>query len=187
VDAPSDNLPILATPKRVRKWEEDRARKSPGEVLRRLKRYLVLLEQGQLQHAAAKAAGLKMSQIIEHRSTNPQFADAEKVAKAEGVEIVEQKLHDAALDGNLSAIETFLKANDERYAPKRNDAYHAVLVVPITSANALERIANLRDQLERRDQEIPEVFRNTNPFLNDHIRPIQDDDTVIEAEVLDES
>jgi hypothetical protein len=187
VDAPSDNLPVLATPKRVRQFEPDRARKSPKETLRKLKRYLLLLEDGVLFHAACKASGLTAKQVQEYRYNNPQFAEAEQHAKAEGVEKVEKKLHEAAMDGNLSAIETFLKANDERYRPQRNDAFHAVLVVPVTSANVLERIARLRDELERRDKDTPEIFRDTNPFLNPDIKPIDTDDVVIDAEVIDES
>jgi hypothetical protein len=167
-DAPSDNLPVLATPKRVRQFEPDRARKSPKETLRKLKRYLLLLEDGVLFHAACKASGLTAKQVQEYRYNNPQFAEAEQHAKAEGVE-------------------TFLKANDERYRPQRNDAFHAVLVVPVTSANVLERIARLRDELERRDKDTPEIFRDTNPFLNPDIKPIDTDDVVIDAEVIDES
>lgn len=167
---PASNLPARRT--------------SPDEVLRKLKRYLLLLEDGELHHAACKLSGLKTATVQEHRRNNPQFADAERNAKAEGIEKVEQKLKDAAMDGNLMAVETFLKANDERYAPKRANEFNSVIIVPITAANALERIAVLKEELERRNADIPDAFRDTNPFLNPDVKPIDQDDVIVDAEIV---
>lgn len=174
--APGDNLPaVIKRPKR----------QSPDEIIRKLKRYIILLEAGKLYHAAARESGLTMATIQEHRRNNPQFADAEKHAKAEGVERIEQRLVNLAEQDNFQAIDTFLKANDERYAPKRADQHNSVLIVAVTSANALERIQLLKEELQRRREQTPLSFRDSNPYLNPDIRPITDDEVVIDAEIVE--
>jgi hypothetical protein len=127
-----------------------------------------------------------MATVQEHRRNNAQFADAEKTAKAEGVEKAEQRLVDLVEKDNLQAIDIFLKANDEKYAPKRIDQHNSLIIVPITAGNALERIQMLREELERRDRDIPSGFRDTNPFLNPDIDPITDDEVIIDAEIVDD-
>ena len=186
--APGDNLPALVQSKAVRQFTPEGQRSSPKETLRKMKRYLLLLEEGNLHHKACRLAGLKSRHVQEFAATNPQFADAIAAAKAEGVEIVEQKLLEAATgeNPNLLAVKMFLEANDEKYSPKRADQNHSVLVVTVTSANALDRIRTLKEELQRRDRDIPIGFRDVNPFLSDVGEKVPVDDQIIDAELIDD-
>lgn len=161
-----------------------------AELLRKLKRYLILREDGVLLHAALRQVGLTFEELKRERSRNPQFVEAEKVSTAAGVELVEEQLQAKALKGDYQAMSKFLEANDERYAPKRGSDHHTVLVVPVNAGNALDRIAQLREELERRRNDMPEQFLGKNPFVRDPAErrdEYEADEDIVEAEVVDDA
>ncbi len=148
-------------------------------TLRRLKRYLLLLEQGHLQHEATRMAELSPGTLREWRQKNPQFKEAESDAKAQGVERYERILADKALEGDYQSLAKFLEANDPEKYNKRVTREDRVAIVVVDATTALGRIQALREELERRDRDIPLAARNTNPWINDG--------EIIDAEVIRET
>lgn len=167
----ANNLPVRKGP--------DSAREA--ETLRKLKRYLLLREEHVLFHAACKQAGVSAETVKKYRRENPQFAEAEAVAISAGVENAEAVLQRKALDGDYQSLKAYLEANDEKYAPKRADERHSVLIVPVNAGNLMDRIANLREELQRRANDMPGIFRETNPFV-DHADAHE---TIIETDIVD--
>lgn len=168
--APSDNLPIKRT------------RQSDAEILRGLKHYLVRREGGALFNRACREAGLNQNTVKRYRGDHPDFAEAEQVAIAAGLELAEEVLQDKAMDGDYQSLNRFLEANSEKYQPQRGGERTTVVV--ISADNALEKIQLLREELQRRRRDIPEGVVGKNPFIRDPSEHHDQDDDIVDAEVM---
>ena len=163
--APANKLPV-------------KSRMTDEKRLRAMKHYLLLREAGMLFYEACKSAGLEPSVVTGYRSRHPDFAEAEAQARSAGVEIIEQRLRDKAVEGDYQSIKTFLEANDDRYG--KNSHTERSTVVIISADNAIERVQNLREELIRRQRDIPDRVLGINPFFS---RQPAD---IVEAEIVDE-
>lgn len=153
-----------------------------SDRLRRLKRYLVLRENGLLFHEAVRGAGLLPDDIHKARNESPQFKDAERWAMSAAHEKVERVLVDAAREGEAWAVKDYLKANlPEVYGDKAVVSH--VHSVDVNTANLIEKVNGLKSELERRRADSPltpgqmreNVFRN--------LRDVEECEE--EAEILD--
>jgi len=165
---PSKNLPAKVT------------RASDDLTLRRLKRYLLHLEEGRLQHEACRMAELSPGTLRDWRQKNPQFREAESDAKAQGVERYERILADKALDGDYQSLAKFLEANDPDKYNRRVGREDKIAIVVVDATTALGRIQTLKEELERRERDIPLTAKNSNPWVNKR------DEDIIDAEVIRE-
>lgn len=153
--------------------------------LQALKKYLLRLEEGELEKAAARQEGLPWATVLKERRNNPQFAEAEQIAKAIGNEQVEQVLRDKAVNGDYQSIKAFLEANDEKYAPKVAGQGHTV-VVAVTAGNLDSRIDELRAELLKRKADTPEHLIDGNPFINrDRWEEAESAPTIVEDDITE--
>lgn len=151
--------------------------------LQSLKKYLLLLEEGHLEKAAARIVGLSFATVKKERGDNPQFAEAEQIAKAIGNEEIEQVLRDKARDGDYQSIAKFLEANDEKYS-RQAQANGQTLIVAVNAGNLEARIDALKSELLRRKADTPLDFVDGNPFINrDGV--FGADSEVIDAEIVE--
>jgi hypothetical protein len=169
----SDNLPVKRT------------RQSDAEILRGLKHYLVRREGGILFHRACREAGIKPETVKRYRQDHPDFAEAEQVACAAGIELAEEVLKDKAMDGDYQSLARFLEANDEKYQRQVATSERQTVVI-ISADNALEKVQLLKEELLRRQRDIPEGVVGKNPFMRpDRQAPgYVDADGVEDAEIL---
>lgn len=168
--APTDNLPVR--------------RRSDAEILRSLKHYLLKREQGALFNRACREADVLPDTVKSYRRNHPDFAEAERVAIAAGVELAEEVLQGKAMEGDYQSLSKFLEANDTKY--QKQTLTERQTVVVISSDNALEKVQLLKEELERRRRDTPAGVVGKNPFIRSRtdIVPTRDDD-VVDAEIID--
>ena len=164
--APANNLPAK--------------RKSDAEILRSLKHYLARREEGALFHKACRVSDISPDTIKRYRKDHPDFAEAERAAEAAGIELAEEVLQVKAMEGDYQSLSKFLEANDEKYQ-KRTITERQTVVV-ISADNALEKVQMLKEELMRRQRDIPESVVGRNPFLRQDKVP--EDRDVVDAEIL---
>ena len=164
---PGDNLPAR--------------RRSDADILRSLKHYLRRREEGKLFYEACRMAGVGPDTVKRYRRDHPDFAEAERVAISEGVEMAEKVLRDKAHDGDMQALTKFLEANDERY--RKTNVTERSTVVVISADNSLEKVQLLKEQLQRRQREMPEAARGVNPFVQRET--FTSDDDIVDAEIVE--
>lgn len=153
-------------------------RDSDAETLRKLKHYVLLRQQHKLFYEACKEADLKPATVRHWREKNPQFADAEREAAAEGVEQAEKVLKKKAIeDEDYQSLTKYLEANDPRY--RKSTTTEHVLTVTLDAGNMLDRIRDLRHELARRQRDTPEVVLNESPWFRD--------DDIVDAEVISDT
>ena len=165
--------------------EHVKTRTSDDLTLRRLKRYLLLLEDGKLQHEALRESQIPIATLKEWRQKNPQFKEAEQDAKAQGVEKYERVLADKALAGDYQSLAKFLEANDPDKYDRKQIREDRLAIVVVDATTALGRIQTLREELERRDRDIPLFARNANPWINEDL-PVLVEDEITDAEIVDD-
>lgn len=95
-----------------------------GRVVKRtpqvIEAYLDALRQGARRGAAAQAAGVTRTTINEWKHDDPDFAAAEIAAELEANELVEDALFQAAVSGNVTAIQVWLyNRMGSRWADRR--------------------------------------------------------------------
>jgi len=89
----------------------------------RKKAYLELLRGGGRRHASARAIGISPWTAVNHMNNDPEFRAAVEQAEMEANENVENALYEAALAGNVTAIQVWLYNraaglwSDKRVAP----------------------------------------------------------------------
>lgn len=167
----SDNLPVK--------------RKSDAELLRSLKHYLVRREHGVLFHRACREANVSPDTVKRYRKDHPDFAEAEANACSEGIELSEEVLQTKAMDGDYQSLAKFLEANDDKYK-KQNITERQTLVV-ISADNALEKVQLLKEELLRRQRDIPEGVVGRNPFIRQDVpTPHNPDDDIVDAVIIED-
>ena len=168
--APTDNLPVR--------------RRSDAEILRSLKHYLVRREAGTLFHRACREADVSPDTVKNYRRNHPDFAEAEQVAIAAGMELAEEVLQTKAMDGDFQSLSRFLEANDPKY--QKQTLTERQTVVVISSDNLLDKVQTLKEELQRRKRDIPAGVVGKNPFIRDPgERAPSPDDDIVDAEVMD--
>lgn len=171
---PPENLPA------VRKKQDP-----DSVVLRKLKQYLLLREDGKLFHEACKAVGVEPSTVEHWRTSNPQFRDAERTARRAGLEKVEKRLRDAAEEGEAWAIKDYLAAQVPETYGNRVQHEHSVNV-NVSAANHLDKVRTLREELERRRRDTPLSVMNDNPYFRTAGETVDPDQIIVDAEIIDE-
>ena len=84
------------------------------------KEFLNMLREGQRRGAACAATGITRETFRQHYNSEPEFADAVNQAEMEANELVEDALFQAAIAGNVTAIQVWLYNRDsDRWADKR--------------------------------------------------------------------
>jgi hypothetical protein len=159
-------------------------RDSDDETLRKLKRYLVLRSEHKLFYEACRLVDLKPETVRHWREKNPQFADAEKLAAREGIEQAEVVLRDKAMEGkDTQALLKYLEVHTDEYKPAAQRTEH-VLTVTLDAGNMIDRIRDLRHELERRQRDIPTAVVQENDWFT---KPgtVDPDDLVVDAEVVE--
>jgi hypothetical protein len=111
-----------------------------------LERYLDLLREGRRRGQAAREVGVHRSTIADHRKLDEAFAAEERLAEMDAVEQVEESLFQAALAGNVTAIQVFLyNRAPERWADKRNIVHTGAGGGPVEIADARPRYHEMTD------------------------------------------
>lgn len=87
----------------------------------RVELYLSALAQGQRRGVAARAAGVTRDTIVRWRRLDPDFAAAAEEAELDAHEQVEDALYQAAVSGNVTAIQVYLYNRlPDRWRDQRN-------------------------------------------------------------------
>lgn len=168
--APTDNLPVK--------------RRSDAEILRALKHYLLRREAGVLFNRACREADVSPDTVKNYRRNHPDFAEAEQVAIAAGMELAEEVLQTKAMGGDYQSLSRFLEANSEKY--QKQTLTERQTVVVISADNALEKVQLLKEELMRRRRDIPAGVVGKNPFIRDPGgRAPNPDDDIVDAEIID--
>ena len=165
----SDNLPVK--------------RASHTDTLRKLKRYLVLREEGVGFHTACNRLGLPESTVNNARRDDPLFAEAERSARMIYAERHERTLHALADAGDFQSLSKTLDAEMPEKYGKRAEVRAGAILVVVDASNHIDRIAQLKEELERRRADTPLYARETNPYfqtVEDTIEDATEDAVVVE-------
>lgn len=169
---PPEKLPA------VRKQDPD------AVVLRKLKQYLLLREDGKLFHEACKGVGVEPRTVEHWRMSNPQFRDAERTARRAGLERVEKRLRDAAEEGEAWAVKDYLAAQvPETYGNKVHHEH--TLDITVSAANHIDRVRTLKEELERRRRDTPLSVMNDNPYFSTAGETLDPDEIIVDAEIIE--
>ncbi len=83
--------------------------------------YLALLRQGHTRGLAASLVGIHRATVSTHMKKDNEFADAVSEAESDAIGKVENALFEAAISGNVTAIQVYLyNRNPERWADRRS-------------------------------------------------------------------
>lgn len=108
--------------------------------------YLDLLRNGGRRHASARAVGISPWTVVNRMNADPKFAAAVERAEMEANEAVENALFEAALSGNVIAIQVWLyNRMAERWKDKRAAAAVAQAVAVSGDAEARATAGALAD------------------------------------------
>lgn len=115
-------------------------------------KYLQHLREGNLKMESARLVGVSYRTVERRRADDDGFRKDEEIALAEAREGVEKVLRDMALEGDLGAIKMWLTAHDRStYGDKKQVEIDATpAAVELSQADALARIAELQNTLEKR-------------------------------------
>jgi hypothetical protein len=106
-------------------------------------KFIKLLADGSRRGTAAQAVGISRAQVCNYAKDNPQFALAMNEAEMESNEPVEDALYQAALSGNVVAIQVWLyNRMPDRWADRRK--------VDLKHEGELNVTTSPRDEINRR-------------------------------------
>ena len=114
--------------------------------------YLSDIRKGLRDSTAAKAVGVDTRTPRNFAERNPDFAERLELAHEEAADPVEQKLYDAALDGEPWAVNKWLEANSKRWRPKAakleisGEVIHSIEGAPLDKLLALQERAIGREE-----------------------------------------
>lgn len=111
--------------------------------------YLEALRRGSLRGAAAKAVGVTRWTILHHARQDPEFAKAIEDAEMSLVQVVEDALYKAAVEGNVTAQQVILyNRAPDRWRDRRNVSVTGPDGGPI-KLELSEAAQRIRDQLRQ--------------------------------------
>lgn len=135
----------------------------------RKRAYLDLLRAGGRRHASARSIGISPWTVVNRMNADPKFAAEVERAEMEANEQVENALYEAALSGNVVAIQVWLyNRMRERWADRRSPL--AVAQAAVISGH--ERLQELPDDelyeviegiYRRETGEEPPIFAEGSP------------------------
>ena len=83
--------------------------------------YLALLRRGHTRGLAASLVGIHRATVSVHMRKDNGFADAISIAESDAIGKVENALFEAAISGNVTAIQVYLyNRNPDRWTDRRN-------------------------------------------------------------------
>ena len=110
---------------------------------RRQGAYLNQIRDGMRRTRAAEAVGINYRTVYQERLNNPEFAEKERLAEMEACDVVEDALYNAAISGNIRAIEMWLYNRfPTRWTDKRDTKVQQQVVVE-SGKGELEEIINI--------------------------------------------
>ncbi len=123
--------------------------------------YLDALREGKRRGQAARDVGIHRSTIVDYRKLDATFAAEEVLAERDAIEQVEESLFQAALAGNVTAIQVFLyNRAPERWADRRNVAVTGAGGGPVEYVDTSPRYHEMTDdELSRREAEAADTLR----------------------------
>jgi hypothetical protein len=123
-------------------------------------RYLTSLREGNLKFESARMVGVSPSTVRKLRKDDDEFAEAEAQAMAEAREGIEKILYGMALEGDLGAIDRWLKAHDSStYGAKAALLVDATpAAVELGKADAMARVAELQRTLAERETRMRDIL-----------------------------
>lgn len=84
-------------------------------------KYLQHISNGHTRGYAATLVGVHRSTIVDHMKANKEFAEAVSEAETDAIAKIENALYEAAVSGNVTAIQVFLYNRDpKRWSDRRN-------------------------------------------------------------------
>ncbi len=120
--------------------------------------YIESLRTGNLKFESARLAGISYRTVERHRRDDDDFADNERLALMEAREGIEKVLFEMAKEGDLGAIDRWLKAHDRStYGSRTTLEIDATdNAVQLTQAQALGKVADLQKTLAERHARLVE-------------------------------
>ncbi len=143
--------------------------------------YIESLRTGNLKFESARLVGISYRTIERHRHDDDDFRDLERLALMEAREGIEKVLFKMALEGDLGAIDRWMKAHDRStYGDKQVLEINATQgAVEMSAFQALAKVAELQITLAERHARLTEIGDVIETIETPSI--VQDDVPAIEA------